>query len=356
MILTSGFTEGDNEGRLFFEMEKRSERPVSIVDIAKRAGVSVATVSRVINQKGHYSPETERRVQSLIKECHYSPNMTAKRLRTKAANFIGVIVPDITNEFFANIVQKVQDGLLEHGYLALVCNTGESAEVQKQFLQMLGIVNLAGMIFISDNPDTQEYNIQNLPAVYIDRMPEEADPDRTLVIESDNYGGACMAVRELYRGGCRRIAFMRASQVISTHSFRQSGYFDQMARFGLEVGSDQLIKVDEVSFQAAKKKMLTLLDDELPFDGLFCATDWLAMGAVAALQERGIDVPGQVKVVGFDDISVSSLIATPLTTIHQQVDVLSQTAVTEILRLIRGEGVHAQRIQIDVSLTRRQTT
>lgn len=337
-------------------MEKKSTKPVSIVDIARMADVSVATVSRVLNHKGHYSPETEQRVLKLIEEYHYSPNMTAKRLRTQTANFIGVIVPDITNEFFATIVQQLQEGLLENGYLALVCNTGESAEVQRQFLEMLGIVNMAGMIFISDSPASPQSSLRSLPTIYIDRMPEDADPERALVIESDNYGGARLAVRELYQKGCRRIAFLRAARVISTHSIRQSGYFDQLQRCGLSPQDDLILKVDEVNFQSARQRILDALDQGLSFDGLFCATDWLAMGASSALEDRGIAVPEQIKIVGFDDISVASLTSKPLTTIHQQVEALSQTAVSEMLRLVRGEKIHAQRIQIGVSLVQRQTT
>lgn len=331
-------------------------KPISMVDISRMAGVSVATVSRVINQNGRYSPETEKRVKDIIAQYHYTPNMTAKRLRTKAANFIGVVVPDITNEFFASIVQHIQDKLRQHAYLALICSTGEDANVQKEFLDMLGVVNLAGMIFISDSPPDQYWGADGLPAIYIDRMPEDIDGRQTLVIESDNYGGACMAVRELYQRGCRKIAFMRASKVISTHSFRQSGYYDQMIRLGLTPEEYLNIKVDEVSFHAARQKILELIDNGVTFDGLFCATDWLAMGAVAALEERNLAVPEQVKVVGFDDISVAALTAKPLTTIHQQVDVLSQTAVDQIIRLINRESGGAQRIQIGVSLVRRKTT
>ena len=333
-----------------------SRKPISIVDISRMAGVSIATVSRVINQNGRYSPETERRVKEIIEEYHYTPNMTAKRLRTRTANFIAVIVPDITNEFFANIVQNIQSLLREHGYLALICNTGEDANVQREFVEMLGIVNLAGVIFISDTPPEATMGLRTLPAVYIDRMPDEIGTERALVIESDNYGGACMAVRELYQRGCRRIAFMRSAKVISTHSFRQSGYFDQMSRLGLTPDDSMVLRVDEVSFHAARQKVLSLLDDGLPFDGLFCATDWLGMGAVAALEERGVSIPDEVTVVGFDEISVTALTATPLTTVHQQVDVLSQTAVNEIIRLIHGEHGGAQRIQISVSLVRRATT
>jgi len=163
-------------------------------------------------------------------------------------------------------------------------------------------------------------------------------------------------VQELYRKGCRRIACMQSAKVISTYSFRYSGYRDQLALYGLPQEEALHLQVDEISFRAAYQAIEGLLDRSVAFDGLFCASDWLALGAMAALEARGVRVPQDVKIVGFDDISVASLTAKPLTTIRQQTDMLGATAAEEILRLIGGAPVRAQRIQISVSLVGRKTT
>lgn len=331
-------------------------KELSMHRIAELSGVSIATVSRVINQNGRYSKETEQRVQNIIEKYHYTPNLTAKRLRTGSTNYVAVIVPDITNEFFASIAQYLQEGLLKNGFLALICNTAESMDIQQQYLDNLGIVNLAGIIFVSGSTDIKQTGLHKLPAIYIDRTPEDAALKNALVVESDNYGGACMAVNELYQKGCRRIAIMRSSQSISTHSIRQSGYMDQLARFQLCPQPEWDIRVDEVSFKAAQRRMDELIGKGLSFDGLFCVTDWLAAGALASLEKHGIAVPDSVKIVGFDDISIASLTAKPITTIHQQIDVIGKTAVDEIIRLIHGGVVRATRIQIGVSLKQRKTT
>lgn len=332
-----------------------NKKTVSMHDISKMAGVSVATVSRIINQNGRYSAETERKVRAIIERYNYTPNMAAKGLKTRRSNFVAVIVPDITNEFFAQIVQEIQNGLRAHGYMAFVCNTGEDENVEHQYIRMLGAVSLAGIIFVSGDTRTLESSMTELPAIYIDRAPEVSGGER-LVIESDNYGGGRMAVQELYAKGCRKIACMNSSKVISSYSFRYSGYRDQLALYGLEAQENLHLRVKEITFEDARKAIFQLLDSGTEFDGLFCASDWLALGAISALEERGIDVPGQVKVIGFDDISVAGLIAKPLTTIHQQTDALGRTAAEEILRLINGETVKAQRIQIGVSLIPRSTT
>lgn len=336
---------------------KKEEKGLSIRDISRLSGVSIATVSRVINRNGRFSKDTEKRVLDIIEQYHYVPNMTARRLRTKEQNFIAIIIPDITNEFFARISQLLQELLLQKGYLALLCNTAENMDVQRQYLEMLGIVNLAGIIFVSGDAETSHLcGLMELPTIYIDRAPQGASLENALVVESDNYGGAAMAVREMAEKGCRRIAFLRSAQVITTHSFRQSGYLDELSRLGMKADPQLILQVNQVSFEDAKKRVNQLIAQKIEFDGIFCATDYLAVGAMEALKENGIRVPKQVKVVGFDDLSIARLAAQPITTIHQDIEAISQTAAEEMVRIIQGKENSTRRFQIGVSLIRRKTT
>lgn len=337
-------------------MEK-PKKEISIRDISRLSGVSIATVSRVINNNGHYSKETERRVLEIIEAYHYAPNLTARRLRTREQNFVAIIVPDITNEFFARICQQLQEGLRANGYLALLCNTAENMETQQQYLNMLGIVNLAGIIYVAGNSDIDsEYSNKRIPSIYIDRTPHEQALEHSVVVDSDNYGGAVMSVKLLHEKGCRRIIMMRSISPISTHDSRQKGFVDEMERCGLAVSPEQIVKVDDVNFEIARQKTIELIQAGNVFDGVFCATDWLASGVVAALDELKIDVPGQVKVIGFDDISIARLSAKPITTIHQDIELISKTAVEQIIRIISGEETDIHHLQIDVSLVQRKTT
>lgn len=336
-------------------MGKELDKSISMTDISRMAGVSVATVSRVINQNGRYSAETERRVRDIIEKYHYTPNMAAKGLKTRRTNFVGILVPDITNDFFGWIVREIQNGLRIHGYMALVCNTGEDEEIERQYLSMLGAVNPSGMILISGNNSELGKGLKHLPAIYIDRAPMTGAGDVT-VIESDNYGGAKLAVQELYEKGCRRIACIRSARVISTHSSRYSGYRDQLELYGLSAQNELDFRVDEISFVAARQAMDQFLDSGKRFDGIFCTSDWLALGVVAAMKDHGLKVPEDVKVVGFDDISVASLSTTPLTTIRQKTDVLGRMAAEEIVKMMQGSPDRKHRILVDVSLIRRGTT
>lgn len=335
---------------------KKDKDQISMADISRMAGVSVATVSRVINQNGRFSEETRKRVEDIIKEYNYVPNMAAKGLKTKRSNFVGVIVPDITNEFFAKIVVEIQNNLIAEGYMALVCNTNEDEETEKEYGSMLSAVQLAGLIFISGHTSLVEQKMNTLPAIYIDRQPKSFDSKNSLVVESDNYGGARLAVQKLYEKGCKKIACVYASKTISTHKQRFEGYRDQLDAYGIKLEKELQIQVDEVSFLGGKKCIKKLLDSGIEFDGVFCATDWLALGALEALREKNVQVPEQVKVIGFDDISAAWLTAKPLTTIRQQVDVLGKMATQELIKLIQGEELNASRIEIGVSLVERQTT
>lgn len=335
---------------------KKPEREISMSDISRMAGVSVATVSRVINNNGRFSEETRKRVEEIIKKYNYVPNLAAKGLKTKRSNFIGIIVPDITNEFFAKIVVEIQKNLLSSGYMALVCNTNEDEQTESKYESMLNAVQMAGLIFISGRTSFSQQWLQDMPAIYIDRKPQTFDNDHALVVESDNYGGARMAVQELYQKGCRHIACFSASHTISTHRQRFEGCRDQLEAYGLPVEEALYIKVKEVSYQSGKQAMEGLLDKGVKVDGVFCATDWLALGAAEAVQAYGLAVPEEVKIVGFDDISAAGLTAKPLTTIRQQVDVLGKVATQELLKLIGGESLSASRIEIGVSLIRRAST
>jgi len=211
---------------------KKDEGQISMVDISRMAGVSVATVSWVINQ---------RKVGEIIQKYNYVPNMAAKGLKTKKSNFIGIIVPDITNEFFARIILGIQNNLRTQGYLALVCNTDENEDIEGEYIAMLNVAQMAGMIFFSGHTKLAEKNLQALPAIYIDWQPERFDGN-TLIIESDNYGGARIAVQKLYKEGCRNIACIHSSKSISTHKRRYEGCRDQLESYSIQPRKNSIFR------------------------------------------------------------------------------------------------------------------
>lgn len=324
---------------------------VSIKKISELAGVSVATVSRVINRNGRYSPETEKRVLDLIEKFNYKPNLVAKGLRTSNTRAIGIIIPDITNEFFAQVVREIEIRFFRNGYSVIVCNTDEKQETEELYLQDLVSRGVVGMIFLSGKT-IKSRKIPNLPTVFIDRSA--SDVSDAIVIESDNLQGGYLATKELIQHGCRRIALVRDKRNISTQTNRQAGYEKALTEAGIPLDQDLLIGID-VNYESARQALIDFLRKGGKLDGAFATTDWMALGTIDGIREMGYSIPEDVKVVGFDDISISRFSSIPFTTIHQNVDQMADKAVSTILDLIEGEPVTETHHLIPVHLIRRSS-
>lgn len=329
--------------------------PITMKEISKLSGVSVATVSRIINNNGRYSKETEDRVMSIIKEHNYSPSMLGKGLRTRKTNTIGIVVPDITNEFFAKIVQQVEKNLFSASYTAFVCNTNESPEMEKRYISALKVHSVAGLIYISGDTREKYEALEDVPAVYIDRWPSTTRKD-IVFIESDNFDGGRKATKELLDSGCKRIVFLTDERRTSAQQSRFEGYFKAHRDYGIVPDESFIVGLPEINFDSGFNAINELLDKNIRFDGIFASTDWLALGAQTALGIRGIKVPESVKIVGFDNISISKYSSTPITTINQDIDKMADTAVEVLLKLIKGDDVEKKYYVLPVELVKRKTT
>lgn len=328
---------------------------LSIKQISELSGVSTATVSRVINHNGRFSKETEERVLRVIEQCQYVPNMVARGLRRSSSQIVGIIVPDITNEFFARIVLKIQMQLFERNFSAVICNTNENEQLEISHLQFLKAQNVSGLIFISGNPSHVQPS-GSLPTVFIDRRPQDVKTKDTIIIESDNVRGGYLAGRKLAASGARRIATIMDSRMHTAGETRFAGWKQAMDEAGVAIDPALQMRVAQVGFSAAYESVKALWKGGCTFDALFCGTDWLAMGALAALHERGVHVPADVKVVGFDDVSIATFSSKPITTIHQDAEHMGELAVELLLRRMEGEKIAEPHRVLDVRLIERATT
>lgn len=326
---------------------------VSIIDVAKKAGVSIATVSRVINQNGGYSRETEYRVRKTIEECGFTPNVNAIGLRTNRSNSIGVIVPDITNEFFARIIRELDAFLLKRHYSLLVCNSNEDYNLENMHIKGLAEKHVDGIIYISGQNEIAQINeIQNLPVVYIDRAPKNAD----VMVLSDNELGGYLASNELIRKGCRRILFLRDIRYASTIQSRRAGYIRALKESGLEY-TEELEMSCFPEYDETRNVMERLLKEKgIFFDGVFATNDMMALACVNVFMENNINVPEQIKVVGFDNISLTQFTSPQITTVSQNTKELALYAGKTILQMIRKEDIKEKIKIIPVKLIVRGTT
>ncbi|MGI6160634.1 MAG: LacI family DNA-binding transcriptional regulator [Christensenellales bacterium] len=332
------------------------KRDVSIKKISELTGYSIATVSRVINNKGRYSKETEQIINETIKRVNYVPNMIAKGLRTRQANTIGILVPGITNEFYSSITLAVQNALFDHSFSTFICNTYEKKASEDKHLMMMKSQSIGGLIFVCSDSGVGDLHA-GTPRVYVDRMPLDiADTGELYLIASDNYSGGRMATAELIDTGCRRILMLFEKREFWPRLERSRGVLDEIAARG--EGRCSLISeyINGINFENAAAAVNRLLDDGVEFDGIFCYTDIIAAAVIGVLHRRGIRVPEDVKIVGFNDLTVSRCAYPTITTVRQDTESLGRIAAGLIINIINKEDIGEKRQVLPVELIRREST
>ena len=331
----------------------RRKKDVTIKELAKSAGVSIATISRIINRKGGYSEETEYKVLELIEEKGYKVNFNAKSLKTRKTQTIGVVVPDISNEFFAKIIQSIESQAIKYNYSVFICNTDENPEMEERQLDSLEGRFVEGIICIGGEiPEKKEYHLRRTPIIYIDRY----STDREVHIESDNYHGGYIAAKELIDSGCRRIAIIKDARKVSSAYNRYQGYLQALIDNDLELNEKLICNAKVISHEEARLCTLNLLDSGEIFDGIFATNDTMAIGAMRALSERRIKVPKEVKIVGFDNTTASEIATIPLTTVNQNKSKMGELAVELLMDKILKRTTEFKNIKIPVNLIRRKST
>ncbi len=332
------------------------DKLVTIKTISKMAGVSVATVSRVINQNGRFSKETEERVLSIIKDCGYQPNELARGLRMNKAKVIGVIVPDITNDFFSRITLEIQKNLLKEEFVSIICNTDESHELEQIHYNSLKNLRVCGMIVAGQGAGS--INKPDVPTVYIDRSVQKPDQDLKIspIICSDSRYGAYLATKELIEKGCGNICIVCFSKQSIQKNLRFLGYADAMEEAGFPVKEENVYVTDRGDKKTGYEITQKMLTERSDVDGIFYSMDFLAIGGIVAATELDISIPEKLKIVGFDDVMISDMVNPPLTTIHQDVPQIAGRAVETLISMIKTEKIQQSQQVVPVRLIRRKTT
>jgi len=339
-------------------MQNNKGKKVSIKEIAKICDVSVATVSRVINNNGRFSEATRIKVEKAIKKYGYTTNMAAKSLRSSHSKTIGVIVPNIDNEFFSAVVLKLEKIFFDNGYSVFICNTSQNDQKEIDYFKSLDSKLVDGIICITGRNEIPSDVIQrDIPIVCIDRKPS-MDSD-AYYIESDNYLGGFIATEELIKKGCKNIVILSRLKTLSPNIQRLEGYKDALKKHNIEFNQNYVVQLNnsQSNFDGANESIQRLIENNFKFDGIFATNDWRAYGALVALQKYNISVPEKVKIVGFDGIPVSEYCYPPITTISQNKDMIAKEASTILLDLINKTNIPEKRhTVIPVELIVRETT
>lgn len=296
----------------------------TIYDVAQRAKVSAATVSRVVNGRASVDGALAERVRQAMQELDYRPNAVARNLRRSTTTLWAVIISDIGNPFFTSMVRGVEDVAQRNGYSVVLCNSDEDPAKEARYVTAALAEQMAGVIISPTGAPTHVKRLieSNTAVVAIDRELKGTSVDTVLV---DNEHGAEIATGHLIDAGYRRIACITGPRKVSTAVRRLKGYQRALKTHGLH-GSEALIRYADFREEGGYQAMAGLLDSGTVPDAVFAANNLMTVGAVECLVDRGIEIPKQIGVVGFDDIPWAHLVRPSLTTVAQPTYELGRTA------------------------------
>lgn len=322
----------------------------SIREVAKKAGVSPATVSRVINGTANVDPVKKEQVFAAIDETGFKPNELARALFKKSSKIIGVIVPNIENAFFGELARAIEEEAYLHNYRILLCNSQNNAEKELLNIQTLNQLNADGIIIMTNSEDlASKIGKCRVPFVILDRKIEGLD--EIAVIEANHYKGGRMAMEHLIHCGCKNIVCMRGPQKYSSGQQRFLGYLDVCKEKGLQ---EQWLDCD-YDYEEGLRVAEEVLNKYPDVDGILACNDMVAIATYKILLNKGIRVPEDVQIMGFDNIRFSRLFAPEFSTIVQPIKEMGKLATQVIVDHANGEIITKENL-LDVSLVERQTT
>lgn len=329
---------------------------VTIEQVAAAAGVSVATVSRVLNSSPAVRPQTAARVREAIARLNYTPNQAARNLRRNETRVLLALAPNFSNPYYSNVLTGIGDLAHERGYSVLICNTAGKAENERAMLEMLEMHRADGAIFLGPQKHyawLADY-AGRFPVVqcseYVPQIPVPS-------VSVDNYAAAKDAVQYLLSLGHRKIATLSADNANISTEMRMNGYLDAMREAGAPVREEWITRSDPVysfpSGRACAEKLLSLPDRPT---AIFCISDVLAFSVIFAAQDMGLTVPQDLTVMGFDDIEYTTMRRPLLSTVSQPTYELGRKSTSMLLDAIQGNPSEEIRVFLPYKLQIRESS
>ncbi|MDR2940468.1 MAG: LacI family transcriptional regulator [Clostridiales bacterium] len=331
----------------------------TILDVAREAGVSVASVSRVINGSGPVSVKTTAKVKQAIKKLNYQPNIWGRRLRRKESRMLLVLVPNIHNPFYASIVSGIEDSAKLGGYGIMLCITNRNKDKEYEFLKLLKSGQADGAVMMTLEKQEKRlfrdlFGATSLPPVV--QCCEYCDSKELPFVAIDNLAAAKQAVEYLISIGHRRIGFIGSVNRFISSELRLQGYRGALTAAGLEVSPEYEVYADEdYGFRSGMLAAKELLGRQGRPSAIFCISDVLALGAIRAAREVGI-VPGRgLSVLGFDDVESATMFHPLLTTVSQPRYEMGRVSADMLIRMLEnGDG--ASRVYLEHQIILREST
>jgi LacI family transcriptional regulator len=323
--------------------------------VAERAGVSISTVSHVINNTRVVSDEVRKRVLGIIAEMRYVPSAVARSLKNDKTNTIGVLVPNSSNPYFAELIRWIEDAAFELGYHIILCNAHGVAEKQTAYLRLLMEKRIDGLVLVASGADDEQDLLlrhESIPIIQLERALPGLDADLVLACQEE---GAWQATRHLIELGHRAIACVTGPADLPRSRERVGGFLRAMREAGLAVPEGAVLHVEFTSAggHAAFGNLLARPDRP---SAVFVTSDLMAIGGLCAASGAGVRVPGELSVVGYDDIGAASYAAPPLTTIAPPKRDMARMAIGQLIERIRGGHVPLRSTALASSLVVRAST
>ncbi|MBP7960357.1 MAG: LacI family DNA-binding transcriptional regulator [Caldilineaceae bacterium] len=331
--------------------------PVTMRDVAERAGVSIKTVSRVVNEQGEISEATRQNVLAVIKELRYRPNLLARGLVTQRTNTIGLVIGDITNPFFSEVARGVQDVARAEGYNIFLANTDSLPDDERKVLRSLADHAVDGIIIFpnSDNEELiGELASREQPIVLVNYL---LNHEHVGLVTTDLYAGSRLAVDHLAAKGHQHIGMLAGSNLVvgNNQGRRLRGFRDGLAAYGLPDNPDY-VRISPGNMEGGHAAALALLAQHPQITAIYAYNDLLAMGALQACRQMGKRVPDECALIGFDDILMVSLVNPSLTSVRIDKSNLGQQAMHQLLSMIRNPDQPPAPIVLGVDLVIREST
>lgn len=319
----------------------------TIRDVAKKANVSVSTVSRVVNQKGYVHEDTKIIVNKIIEELGFSPNQLARSLTSRSSKIIGVIVPHIGPSFYGELLEGIESQASAYGYKIMFCHTQDDPDREIEYLRFFESYNVEGLIIASNFSSIDKLSEINIPMITVDHILNENIPS----ITSDNVKGGSLAAKRLLDCNRKNIILLRGPSFLITTMERTMGFLNETKKKNLFV---DIYDFDLVNPDVKLMEEILLKNQDA--DGIFTFSDTLAFAAMNILQRMGKKIPDDVSLIGFDDIPYSNWVIPSISTIHQSVNLMGKQAFINLTKLIRGVELESLHDIIDVSFVERETT
>lgn len=298
----------------------------TIKDVAKKANVSVATVSRVVNNTGYVNTETRNLVLDAIKSLDYIPSELARSLFKKQSNLIGVIIPHLTTYFYGELIEALEDAVIDKGYRLMTFNSRNDAAREERFMNVFSQYHISGLIVAAHLNKLRSYQKLSLPMVAIDHHVSDTIPS----ISSDNQMGGELAAKHFLKRKAKKVIHFRGASFLLTVKDRDQGLKKTLDGSSIEI-IDADLDFNEPDIGLIEKT----LRDHKDCDGIFCDGDLIAMHVIKVAEKVGLKIPEDTELIGYDDLKLNQLVSPTLSSIKQDIELIANKAIESLIQIIQ---------------------